>query len=74
MLTTLIDGVPMSDNEISDEVSTFVFAVSFLSNNFIWMIMLSYIHNNALGAWHDCIVDNIRSVLYGEISNRTGKV
>lgn len=28
MLTTAIDGVPMSDNEISDEVSTFVFAVS----------------------------------------------
>lgn len=30
MLTTLFDGKSMSDEEISDEVSTFVFAVSIL--------------------------------------------
>lgn len=28
MLTTLVDGVAMSDEDISSEVSTFVFAVS----------------------------------------------
>lgn len=34
ILTTLVEGVPMSDEEISDEVSTFVLAVRlFLSTN-----------------------------------------
>lgn len=30
LLTTMIDGRPMSDSEISDEVSTFFFAVRFI--------------------------------------------